>query len=271
MFFMRRILFLCLCVSVLTSLGADSKVSLTLQSDRTTAVAGETVNLVLKMDHGAGRHTYGINPGTGMPTSLKWTLPAGFSTGPTLWPIPKAKNSDLGVSHIYEGQIFVVTPLKIPAGARAGEVEIGLRADWLECDEETCQPKIGRTSIKIAIGALSAADPETVKLARQVALQQPRPLNSWKVEIGGAPAMFEVRLTPGKGANADPGDIYFFETTPEPALKYEMPNISRSGNGFILRMAKETAVPSSAITGFLYAPKGWETGPAKIEALAIAP
>ncbi len=98
-----------------------------------------------------------------------------------------------------------------------GDVEISLSADWLECDKKGCVPKGGDATVTLKIGDKAVGDPEVKGFAKKVIAQQARELDSWKVEIGGSPTVFEARLTPGPGANSNPGDIYFFESTESPA------------------------------------------------------
>ena len=49
---------------------------------------GRPFTVALRMAHQPGWHTYWVNPGTGLATSLSWTLPEGFKTGPIQWPTP---------------------------------------------------------------------------------------------------------------------------------------------------------------------------------------
>ncbi|MDF1815799.1 MAG: cytochrome c biogenesis protein CcdA [Verrucomicrobiales bacterium] len=250
-------------------LGGPSNISLTLRSDRPTAAPGDTVAIVLKMDHNPGWNSYWLNPGTGMPTTLNWTVPEGYKTGETLWPIPKVKPSDLGTSHVYIDDIYIVTPLKIPENATPGEVEIALAADWLECDKQGCVPKGGEATLTLKIAEKAVGDPEVKTFAKKVIEQQPAHLDSWQVELGGNDEVFEARLTPGAGANTAPGEIYFFESSESPALEYELPEVTRDGGTFVLKMKKSESVPSANIEGFFYAPNGWEEGDDKTKALAV--
>ena len=52
---------------------------------------GRTVWLGLRLDHAPHWHTYWSNPGTGLPTTLEWKLPAGWTAGgfdDAAWPAP---------------------------------------------------------------------------------------------------------------------------------------------------------------------------------------
>lgn len=251
-------------------LGGASNVTATLQTDKSVVAPGGTVNLVLTMDHAEGWNTYWLNPGTGMPTDLKWELPEGFTTGDILWPIPKVKETEFGNSHVYGGVIHLVTPLRIPENAQAGEISISLKADWLECDIKGCVPKGGEFSTSLSVGEADTVKTEVAGLVAAVEQQQPRSLDAWTVIIGGDPSTFEARLKPGAGANPDPGTIYFFEASSSPALKLENPEIARDGDTIVLTLAKENEVDSASVPGFFFAPNGWLSGDAKARALKIS-
>ncbi|MEM7387509.1 MAG: cytochrome c biogenesis protein CcdA, partial [Verrucomicrobiota bacterium] len=81
--------------------------------------------------------------------------------------------------------------------------------------------------------------------------------------------VFSAVLAPGAGANPDPGDIYFFESSSSPQLEYLMPEVTSDGPARILKMKRtETDEAPSAIDGFFYASKGW-TADGKTKALSL--
>ncbi len=51
---------------------------------------GESFWTALRLRMEPGWHTYWQNPGdAGLPTTIEWELPAGFSAGPLLWSFPE--------------------------------------------------------------------------------------------------------------------------------------------------------------------------------------
>ena len=63
--------------------------------------AGETflVGVLIEMD--SGWHTYWENGGdAGLPTTIEWTLPEGWSAGPILWPTPAPVRRGRGSRHV---------------------------------------------------------------------------------------------------------------------------------------------------------------------------
>ncbi len=58
--------------------------------ERTHAQPGKPMTVGLRLQMIPHWHTYWKNPGdSGLPTRIKWTLPAGWTAGDIQWPHPK--------------------------------------------------------------------------------------------------------------------------------------------------------------------------------------
>ena len=66
----------------------NGSVTVTLVSDSAAITPGQPFTIALRMQHEPHWHSYWINAGTGYPTSLVWTLPAGFTASEIQWPTP---------------------------------------------------------------------------------------------------------------------------------------------------------------------------------------
>lgn len=126
--------------------------------ETTTAVAGSTLWVALRLDHAEHWHTYWINPGdAGQPTTFSWQLPAGVTAGTVQWPTPvrfelPANLVDFG----YIGEVFHLIPLQIPADYAGKELAISLKAEWLEC-EDTCIPGGVTLALNLPVQAAGGA------------------------------------------------------------------------------------------------------------------
>ncbi|MGI4718161.1 MAG: protein-disulfide reductase DsbD family protein [Janthinobacterium lividum] len=117
---------------------------------------GAEVWLGLRLQHQAGWHTYWLNAGdSGLPTTLAWTLPAGFAAGDIAWPTPKQLPLGPLMNYGYEGDLLLPVRLRVPAEYRGGAVPVRLRADWLIC-QETCIPEFAELDAELAPGPTSA-------------------------------------------------------------------------------------------------------------------
>src|SRR5688572_21884593 len=84
-------------VQLASSSDQETQVSARLVSDTTSIVPGKPFRLGIELQMKPGWHTYYLQSGeAGMPTSVKWKLPPGFTAGELLWEKPhKFNDSDI--------------------------------------------------------------------------------------------------------------------------------------------------------------------------------
>ena len=162
------------------------------------------VMLGLALEHQPGWHTYWKNPGdSGLPTTLAWTLPAGFSAGDLQWPAPQQLPLGPLMNYGYAGKVLLPVALSVPpsaAAAPSGVVQIRLRADWLVC-KEICIPESGAFQLDLpartpvtAHGALfDAARRALPPSLAQVQAQATAGATSLDITVGGLPAAMRGR------------------------------------------------------------------------------
>lgn len=152
-------------VAVLASMGAwaqptavagdeqsSEHVKARLVPDTTSAVAGSTLWVALRLEHVEHWHTYWINPGdAGKATEIAWQLPSGVTAGAIVWPTPERFNlpADL-VDFGYTGEVFELVPLTIPADYPGSEITATAQANWLECDD-ICIPGAATVSLTLPV------------------------------------------------------------------------------------------------------------------------
>jgi thiol:disulfide interchange protein/DsbC/DsbD-like thiol-disulfide interchange protein len=120
---------------------------------------GRRVTLALRLAHEAGWHTYWKYPGdSGMPTRIGWTLPAGVTASPILWPRPERLPVGPLMNYGYEGEVLLLTELDVPASWSAGTpLTIGAKADWLIC-KEVCIPGGATLSLTLPTAPSASVD-----------------------------------------------------------------------------------------------------------------
>jgi len=137
------------------------KVHARLVAEHKVVAPGSTLSVALEEDIRAGWHTYWINPGeAGAPTEIKWTLPRGWRAGPIAWPYPKRLPVPPFMNYGYEGKLWLLSNLTVPADAKRGsDVALAAAVDWLVC-KDICVPEDATVSVTLRIGgALSPSDP----------------------------------------------------------------------------------------------------------------
>jgi thiol:disulfide interchange protein len=125
------------------------------------AAPGSTLYVALVQDIDKGWHTYWRNPGdAGEPTTITWTLPAGWSAGDIVWPAPKRLPVGPLMNYGYEGRAILAVPVQVPASAKPGETaHLAAHVQMLVC-ADVCVPQDANLSLDVPVTEGGApADP----------------------------------------------------------------------------------------------------------------
>lgn len=222
------------------------------------ADAGKVV-VGLRLAHQPKWHSYWVAPGTGLPTSLTWELPPGWSAGPILWPAPHRVYDTSGhlAGNGYEGVVYLPVELKPPAGLAAGvPVTLRAKAEWLMC-KEVCKP--GEAAVALTLtptpaGAMTAAnvtdsaEGEGLLAALGVV---PRPLPPiWQARVepvaGAKVKTLRLTLRAADARQPVPASPWFFAE--DAAIAYDQPQVRQEtphAHEFIVDLAvSEYAEPA---------------------------
>ena len=109
-------------LAALLPLTARAHVKASLVAAETAIVPGKPVQVALRFVHDEHWHTYWLNPGTGLVTTIAWTLPPGWKASEIQWPAPKALKDRTGtiVGNGYEGDLLLPVTLTPPADLAPG-------------------------------------------------------------------------------------------------------------------------------------------------------
>ncbi|MEY3445653.1 MAG: hypothetical protein RIR45_408 [Pseudomonadota bacterium] len=183
---------------------------------------GKTVWVGLLLQHQPHWHTYWKNPGdSGLPTELRWTLPAGVSAGETAWPAPQKIAIGSLANFGYEGTVLLPVPLTVsPAfqpGLPAQDLEIKLSASWLVCRQE-CIPQEGNFVLRLPVKGSTALHGTHFESARAASPQAFS--GSTQLQVGPDGLTMTVRGLPaawhGKALNAFPETPEIIESAAAP-------------------------------------------------------
>ncbi|HWK34697.1 protein-disulfide reductase DsbD family protein [Sphingomonas sp.] len=201
-------------------------IDLVAESDR--PAAGSEVTLAFVSRPQAGWHGYWRNPGdAGVETQAAWTLPAGVTAGPIVYPVPHRLLIAGLMNYVYEGPFTQFVTLTVPAGLAAGTaLPIAVKLDYLVCTNEICVPESASlaTTLTVGDGAVTAERRAEFDGWRRAI---PKPL--------GSPATFAVdgdrfRLAVPFPAAAAAKDVYFFPIT-DGVIDYAAPqSVTRDGD-----------------------------------------
>ncbi|WP_129790991.1 protein-disulfide reductase DsbD [Sphingosinicella sp. CPCC 101087] len=218
-------------VSLLCSLPAQAqnRMQVSLEAETETVVPGSEAMLAFVMRPEPGWHGYWLNPGdAGDSPRAEWRLPAGWTAGPLLYPVPDRLTLLGLMNYVYERDYALLATVQVPENAAAGDtVPVQARLDYLVCTDQLCVPETATVSTQLRIGAPGQADPAFSRYRQAL----PRPL--------GAEARFAIeggrlRLAVPLPAAARLDQPHFYPLTLG-ALSHAAPqSLSRNGDLLIV-------------------------------------
>ena len=262
----RKLIALLLALVAAPALAAPVKtqhVEAELVAERTAFVPGQTTTVALRLKMADGWHTYWQNPGdSGLPTALTWKVPNDVSVGPILWPAPHALPAGPLVNFGYEGEIYLLTDVQVPASTPVGQpMTLRAKAEWLVC-RETCIPEDAALELELPVTERADPYPQWGKAIAATRDALPRALPGWIVAAKGEGQKVVLTLTGPAGAST-PANVHFFpyqEGRIEPSGKQVF---SRDPNGtftMTLPVANQLAAGFTQVAGVLTSKTGFASG-----------
>ncbi len=195
-----------------------TKVALVAETDAVQAGRPLTVGIRLQME--PGWHTYWRNPGdSGLPTRVRWTLPAGFEAGELRWPYPERFDSGPLVSYGYAHEVLLPVELRVPATLGVPELKLAARVEWLEC-QEICLP--GRAEVTLSLPVRAAKPGPDAAAFAEMRRRLPAADPTWRISGKAEGSGIAIRFHPPRRARL--GSAAFFATTPH-VLDYAKPQV----------------------------------------------
>jgi len=221
-------------------------------ADSKTIVPGQKLRAGLVQTIQPHWHTYWVNPGdSGLPTTIDWSLPAGFKASDISWPAPKRLLFGPLVSYGYEGQVILPITITVPdALPTGGDVALTGHANWLVC-AEVCVPE--EADIKLILPAATGTPtPDAINAnllsAAQAAIPTPSPFD--------AKATFDkdsIQLRVATGDASKLTDIAFFPLDEGVVDNDKAPEIVAGRDGVTVTVKRGQAKdkPLTALNGVL--------------------
>jgi thiol:disulfide interchange protein DsbD len=220
---------------------SSKNVVATLVAERGGIQPGQPLWVGLHLKMAPSWHTYWRNPGdAGLPTRIRWRLPEGFTAGEIQWPRPETFAAPPLMSYGYEHEVLLLTEIRTPATLPPGDVRIGARIDWLEC-QEVCLP--GKGEVELVLPAASAEAtplPEWTKAFAHARAQLPRAATDLKASAYS----HEKGLTLAVAGVAAPHEAYFFPAKGD-VLQHAAPQpVAATAGGFRLDLERAPNAPA---------------------------
>ena len=131
----------------------DRNTALELIAAKDAVVAGQDIEVMVKVNVRDGWHVYWRNPGdSGEGIHLKWALPEGFSAGDINWPTPERLPYDTLVNFGYKKEVGFIVPITAPDTVSDKAVTLNVHAEILVC-QEICIPENQDLSLTLPVAA----------------------------------------------------------------------------------------------------------------------
>jgi thiol:disulfide interchange protein/DsbC/DsbD-like thiol-disulfide interchange protein len=190
-------------------------VQATLLADTTAILPGQPFQTGVLLEMAPGWHTYWEYSGdAGLPTTIDWKLPPGFTAGPIQWPAPEAKLEPGDIqTYAYSDRVLLLTTITPPAVV-AANATLQAKIDWLVC-EDICIPGGAEVSLELPVADSPAPANTAVfeEFRAQLPSTQPPPYPlAWsrsgenlRLEVGDLPANSPIALYPLPAENQTVG------------------------------------------------------------------
>ncbi|MGZ6009439.1 MAG: protein-disulfide reductase DsbD family protein [Rhizomicrobium sp.] len=228
-----------------------AKVQARLIAESASVAPGGTVAIAFEQVIRPGWHTYWLNPGdVGQPTTLTWSLPAGWKAGALQWPYPMRLPVGPFMDYGYEGKVWILTHVTAPANVTPGDtVTLKAAASWLVC-KEICIPEDTTLSVSLRIG------PATIEPSRASAFAAARarmPVPSpWTMRYALASSL-DLFVAAKSLAVAHPESARFFPLAGDVVNAPAAQTMGFAQTGLVLRMTptKSFAKKGGTLEGVL--------------------
>ncbi|MDO8544909.1 MAG: protein-disulfide reductase DsbD family protein [Opitutaceae bacterium] len=253
-----------LATTAIAALPGGGHVKASLVAADASVQPGKPVQVAIRFLHDPRWHTYWVQPGTGLPTDIKWTLPAGWKAGDIQWPAPHVLKDKAGniVGNGYEAEQLLPITLTPPADARPGDkAELKAALEWLEC-EEVCVPGSANVALTLAVRAgPPQPDPAWGEKIRATVAGLPRETPEWKITAARDAKTVVLKVTPTGNGAPTPRDLHFFSE--DNLVSYDVAQTAtpdgRGGFSMTLKVAPD-APDAAKLLGVLTSENGWLPG-----------
>ncbi len=251
--------------------GDGPHATMTLVAETRDVAPGQVAHLGLKQVIQPGWHTYWINPGdSGLPTTLDWSLPQGFSATALQWPAPERIAFGPLVSYGYEGEVLLPVDVAVPKDIPAGRtVTLSGHASWLVCSD-VCVPEESDVKLSLPVTAgKPTIDPDNAAAFAAARAGLPSG-NPFPTEARYAPDQVQLKVTTGDAGKLS--HVVFFPTDDGVIDNDAAQLVSTGGDGVTLTLKRgETkGKPIAALNGVLAFHDGSTGGSGVDRAITIA-
>ena len=225
------------------------------------------VAVVMTMD--PDWHIYWKNPGdSGLPLEIRWDLPDGFQAEALQWPYPHKFDQPPLASYGYEGTVFLLTKIHVPAQLVPGPQTLRAQLKWLVCAAQ-CIP--GRANLQLQVPVSDHPPQLNHAVSKNFARTRadlPVQTHRWKIAAQDNGQTLTLQLTAAQ-QEPDLSSVYFFPERGDIINHAAPQTLRKTPQGWELDIPRSSlsSGPLSQVKGVLVSSNGW--GPRGERALAL--
>jgi len=248
------------------SIAKTPQLTVDLVAEPTPIISGKTVTLALRFNPVPGWHIYWKNPGdSGLPPSVTWKLPPGWTAGPLQFPFPEKILLPPLVSYGYEQETLLLTTFTIPDYEKIpSSFPIEADIEWLVC-KETCLP--GKAHLNLTLSTQPKPNIDLQGLFDDVRKDLPTSLPHISITAKTEGSALQLIVEP----KTQVGSLNFF---PEGDFldEFKPSKIETLSSGKLqlnLHLKEKAKLPPS-LQGVLVAENPWDTSGHRALAISVA-
>ena len=228
--------------------GGGQHVAVSLIGETRNVVPGQPLNVALRQQIAPGWHTYWRNPGeSGLPTTIDWSLPTGFTAGPIQWPTPERFVVDPVVGYGYHDDVLLPVTIAVPANLRSGTtVSLSAHVSWLACSD-ICIPEEADLRIAMPVGTVLQPDPDT---ADAFAAARARMPSANPFPTTATVAKDDIILHVAAGDATRLRDVAFYPADENVIDESTPQSVAADSEGLVLTLRRDTSQARAVSTAF---------------------
>lgn len=247
------------------SIAKTPQLTVELIAEPTPIISGKTLTVALRLIPVPGWHIYWKNPGdSGLPPSVTWKLPSGWTAGPLQFPFPEKILLPPLVSYGYEQETLLLTTFTIPDYEKIpSSFPIEADVEWLVC-KETCLP--GKTHLNLTLSTEPKPNIDLQGLFDDVRKDLPISLSHIPISAKTEGSVLQLTVQP----QTKVGPLNFFpEADFLDEFKLSKTEVLSSGKLQLTLHLKEKAKLSPSLQGVLVAENPWDTSGHRALAISV--
>jgi thiol:disulfide interchange protein/DsbC/DsbD-like thiol-disulfide interchange protein len=226
----------------------------------TSIQPGSPFTVAVRFTMDPGWHNYWRNAGdSGLPTTVEWDLPEGFTAGELQWPYPERIEVYPLVDYGYSDEVALLVEITPPANLPVETTAaLSARVDWLIC-ERICLPAYARLEVEIPVARRAPeVDNAWATLFRETRNRLPKAVPEWDVTAEVTEEGYRLRAEAGSANSSVPETVYFFAAVTSVLAHAQPQGRTRVAGGFTLDLAGSpyALAPTPRLRGVLLAEDG---------------